>query len=384
MAPQSPSSQPTTSAATVSTPAAAARPPHTDDPTATQDTVAGEFRYFAARRAGSYAPLYARLGEAIADDAALLDVAAHARAGQSRPDLLLAVIHDLLLRQPDHPATRFYPSITASPADGDPVPAVLEFAHARLDQLADEVSTRLVQTNEVARCTFLAPAVRAAAERAAGPVALLEVGASAGLNLLLDRYGYRYRRCGRVLAELPGEPTLDCTLDGTGIPPHGPALNVVWRAGIDLNPLDVDDPVDRRWLRALIWPDHRARAARLEAALQVATTHTPRPVVHAGNATELLPQMIAAAPESAHLIVYHSAVLAHMPAADRARFEAAVLACAAQRPLSWVQAEPRPDRDPRRLRLTEYREGRMIADHALGAYHPHGQHLRWEHGDPFS
>lgn len=382
MAPQSPSTEPTTSAATASTSTAAAQPPRADDPTA--EVIAGEFRYFAARRAGSYAPLYARLGDAIADDPALLDAAAHARAGQSRPDLLLAVIHDLLLRQPDHPAARFYPSITATPADGDPVPEVLRFAHAHLDQLAGQVSTRLVQTNEAARCTFLAPAIRAAAQRAPDPVALLEVGASAGLNLLLDRYGYRYRRSGRVLAELPGAPVLDCALDGPGMPPHRAALNVVWRAGIDLNPLDVDDPLDRRWLRALIWPDHRARAARLETALQVATTHTPRPVVHAGDASELLPRLADVAPESAHLIVYHSAVLAHMPAAERARFEAAVLICSAQRPLSWVQAEPRHDGDPRRLRLSECREGRMVADHALGAYHPHGEHLRWEHGDLFS
>lgn len=378
MAPQSPSSRPAT-AGTVSTLAPAAQPPRTDDPAAIPEVIAEEFRYFADRRAGSYAPLYARLGEAIATDTALLAVAANARAGQSRPDLLLAVIHDLLIRQPDHPAARFYPSITATPADGDPAPEVLEFAHARLDQLADEVSTRLVQTNEVARCTFLAPAVRAAAEHAAGPVALLEVGASAGLNLLLDRYGYRYRQAGRVLAELPGEPMLDCALDGPGIPAHGPALTVAWRTGIDLNPLDIDDPVDRRWLRALIWPDHHARAARLETALQVATTHTPRPVVHAGDATVLLPRLAARAPDTAHLIVYHSAVLAHMPADERARFEATVLACSAQRPLSWVQAEPRPDGDSRRLRLSECREGRMVVDHALGAYHPHGEHLRWEH-----
>jgi hypothetical protein len=195
----------------------------------------------------------------------------------------------LPLRQPDHPTARFYPSITATPADGDPVPEVLRFAHAHLDQLAGQVSTRLVRTNEAARCTFLAPAIRAAAQRAPGPLALLEVGASAGLNLLLNRYGYRNRRSGRVLAELPGAPVLDCALDGPRVPPHRVALNVVWRSGIDLNPLDVDDPVDRRWLRALIWPDHRARAVRLEAALQVATTHTLRPVVHAGDASELLP-----------------------------------------------------------------------------------------------
>lgn len=370
---------------------------------------AAQFRYFARHRAAGYAPLYARLGEAIAEDADLLDLALLARPGQSRPDLLLAVLHERLLRNPHHPAARFYPSLTAHPDHGDPVPDVVALARAHHHEIADAMRHRLVQTNEVGRCTFLAPAIRTAAAlhapatsgdaAASTPLALLEVGASAGLNLLPDRYGYRYhpddtgpthtgptdttpgggsaQPPDRTPVEVPGAPVLDCALDGPGRPPVEP-LHITWRAGIDLHPLDVDDPDDRRWLRALVWPDHHDRAALLDAALHAAAA-APRPALHTGDAALLLADVAATAPADAHLVIYHSAVLAHMPDSARDGFTAAVLALSAQRPLSWIQAEPRPDRDPRRLRLTRCRDGRIVAEHPLGSYHPHGRRLRWDY-----
>jgi hypothetical protein len=365
-------------------------PPTRADRTAARDEAAAQFRYFAQHRAGTYAPLYARLAEAIADSPDLLDLALLARTGQSRPDLLLAVIHGLLLREPEYPTARFYPSLTDHPRPGDPAPDVLQFARAHHDEIAAAMRHRLVQTNEVGRCTFLAPAIRTAAAlhmqarlrsgRVGLPLALLEVGASAGLNLLLDKYGYRYypdlQSTAHQPIEVTGDPVLECMLDGPGVPPAEP-LQISWRAGIDLNPLDVDDPDDQRWLRALVWPDHRDRAALLDSALQVAIRTAPRPTLHAGDAPRLLAHVAADAPVDAHLVIYHSAVLAHMTPSARERFTAAVLALSTERPVSWVQAEPRLDGDPRRLRLTECSDGRVLAEHALGSYQPHGRRLRW-------
>jgi hypothetical protein len=92
------------------------------------------------------------------------------------------------------------------------------------------------------------------------PLALLEVGTSAGLCLYPDRYAYRYgdHRLGT------GEPVLECA--ATGLTPPERLPEVVWRAGLDLNPLDVTDPADVAWLDALIWPEHAHRRARLRAA----------------------------------------------------------------------------------------------------------------------
>lgn len=356
-----------------------------------------EFEHFARTRTGAYAPLYARIGAVIAEDDRLLELALGAREGQSRPDLLLAIVHDLLLRDEDQPLARFYPSITSHPDPGDPGEDFTAFCDTHRDLITERLAHRLVQTNEVGRCTFLAPAIAtAAARRQNTPLALLEVGTSAGLNLFLDRFGYRYHHTPRPIApgsnitvnEVAGDPVLHCELRGPGIPTWTP-FTVTWRHGIDLNPLDITDPDDRRWLRALIWPDHRDRAQLLDntlvAALRNSTSreHTGRDGatsyrLHAGDAATLLEGIAAGAPRDAHLVIYHSAVLAHMTDEERDRFTAAVLQVSRQRPVSWVQAEPRQDRDPRRLRLSECQDGRVLSDLALGSYQPHGHWLQWE------
>jgi len=341
---------------------------------------ADTFQYFAQHRAAGYAPLYAQLATAIADDPTLLAIAALARPGQSTPDLLLAAVHDLLHDHRAHPAARFYPSLTDHPdVDDDPAPVVLGFCHEHLDDIAERVATRLVQTNEVRRCTFLTPALLAAARLAQpAPLALIEVGAAAGLNLLFDHYSYRYSGPDwhTEITGTPGAPVLDCTLTGPLHPPVTDSMpQVAWRAGIDLNPLNPADPADRQWLTALVWPDHAERAARLTHALDAAASHPTQ--IHPGDAVDVLPRLAEQAPPQTQLVIYHCAVLAHTPPAARARFTDVLLDISNTRLVLWIQAEPRPDNDPRRLRLTICANGQISADHPLGRYHPHGEWLDW-------
>ncbi len=148
------------------------------------------------------------------------------------------------------------------------------------------------------------------------PLALLEVGASAGLCLYPDRYAYRYgdRRIG------DGEPLLDCDLTGAEPPQRRP--EVVWRAGLDLNPLDVTDPADVAWLEALIWPEHRHRRDRLRAAAAVAAADPP--LLVRGDLVDDLPALAAQAPPGATLVVFHSSVLYQVPQPRRDAFTALV------------------------------------------------------------
>lgn len=345
------------------------------------DATAAAFNHFAFTRAGSYAPLYRQLGAAIAADRELLAVAAKARPGQSRPDLFFAAVHYLLHDEPGHPAARFYPSLTPGPdRTHDPAPAVLDFCHERRQQIEQIVSNSYVQTNEVRRCTFLLPTLQTAATITDQPLALIEVGASAGLNLLFDRYQYRYIRAdGRQ--HIIGEPCspllLDCELQGPGRPPlDAPVIQPACRMGIDLRPLNPAVSADQKWLRALVWPDHTDRMRRLNAALTLAAQH---PVtIQEGPADVLLPDAIRSAPADTTVVVYHSAVLAHMTVADRKQFTDTLLNCSQRRPVLWIQAEPQHDEDERRLRLTECTGGEQRAVHPLGRYHPHGEWLSWE------
>jgi hypothetical protein len=239
------------------------------------------------------------------------------------------------------------------------------------------VSTRLVQTNEVRRCSYLLPAVQLTASLAApAPLALIEPGASAGLNLGLDRYAYHYGS--PVIPAGTRTPlTLTCELRGSIPPPLTlPSAAITWRAGIDLNPLSPLDPDDTAWLRALVWPDHPSRARRLGQALRTMGQHPPVPV-HAGDATSLLPALVASAPPDTAVCVMHTAFLAHLTPAERDRFQQQILAISAGRPLYWISGETRTDPAAPRLHLTTCENGAVTGQWQLARYHSHGAWLEW-------
>jgi hypothetical protein len=253
---------------------------------------------------------------------------------------------------------------------GRSVPSVV------LDRRAEVAATMLArrtQTNEAARCATLLPALASLPQ----PLALLEVGASAGLCLLPDRYGYDYGSC-RIDGH-PGAPVLACRCAGPVPLPVRP-VEVVWRAGIDVNPLDVADADDARWLSCLVWPGEGDRAERLAAAIDLARRDPP-PLVR-GDLAGQLAETAASAPREATLVVFHSAVLAYVSPARRAEFARAVAALGAvwlsqEHPeaLSELPGSPRdlPVLEPGVSAFLLARDGRK----ALAYADSHGTWLRW-------
>jgi hypothetical protein len=286
------------------------------------------FRYFAREAAAPDSPLYAETGELIADSPALLALAAHSR--EASPTLFFAAIHDELLRDPDHALARYYPTVGGD-GPGPGLGAALEdFCAARAARLEATLGARSTQTNETGRCSALLPAFAAVADER--PLALIEIGASAGLNLRWDRYAYHYgtRRAGAAGSPL----TIPCELVG----PHVPPLDVppvASRIGVDVAPPDPTDPDDARWLRACVWPDQTARHERLAAALAIAREHPVE--VRRGDALTELPGLIAVAPAEALVCVFHTAVLAYF--SREQRDELAALLAGAGRDVAWVAGE---------------------------------------------
>ena len=344
-------------------------------------TVASAFRRVAeVHAADGYAPIYQRMAGGVADDPELLAIAATAAPGQNPPILLLAAAQFLLADHLDDPLVRFYPVLSGAPApDGDPYPALRDFVLAHRAAVTEIVATRLVQTNEPGRSSLVYPALLAAQRLGGGrPLALIEVGASAGLTLVPDRYAYDYGT--GVRSGDPASPlVLNCTLRGELAPPLAGPLSVAWRTGIDLNPLSLDDPADRRWLRALVWPDHPGRAQRLDLAARAAARGR-LPVIHQGNATGQLPALLAQPPADTTVVVYHTAVLSHFTDQDRTEFVRTLPELSAQRPFTWLQGESGPNRVPR-LRIAQLDGGQIQAEHLLGSYHPHGAWLEWLNTD---
>jgi tRNA threonylcarbamoyl adenosine modification protein (Sua5/YciO/YrdC/YwlC family) len=297
-----------------------------DGPVATRDALLHElafkFRTFGELETRGESALYEAVCGVVTERPDVLALMLGAQPGQRRPNLLLAAVHDLVLRGEGDALAAYYPSVGGRrAADRGAGERFCELALRRAGDVDELVRTRRVQTNEVARCAALVLALA----RVPGPLALIDVGASAGLNLNLDRYAYDYGAAGS-LRPAGAALTVPCEARGpVEVPPAPP--RVVWRRGIDLHPLDGRDPEVARWLDALIWPEHASRRERLRAALAALRRHPVE--VARGDAAALLPSLAAAAPPDAALVVMHSSVMAYLSHAERARVAAAVAATGA-------------------------------------------------------
>jgi hypothetical protein len=336
-------------------------------------SLARHFRQFGRQAVGSDSPLYAQLNELIADSPPLLALAA--RSAEGTPMVFLAAVHDELLRDPGHELAEYYPTVGGPRAPDGRLPRALEaFCADREERLAATLHTRRTQTNETARCAGLLPAFAAVAgER---PLAQIEIGASAGLNGLWDHYAYDY--AGRAAGDRDSPLRIGCELRGAAAPPLEPPP-VAWRAGVDLSPPDLADPLDVRWLRACLWPDQPARHARFEAALAVAREHGPVEV-RRGDALAMLPGLIAGAPAGALVCVFHSAALAYFTREQVTELRA--LLEGVERDVAWVGAEApgvlvgeRPAAGtPLEFALAAGRPGALVP---VGRMGHHGGWLQW-------
>jgi hypothetical protein len=220
---------------------------------------------------------------------------------------------------------------------------------------------RRTQTNEVGRC---APLVAALA-RIPGPLALLEVGASAGLCAIPERYSYRFGD-GPVLGA--GSPLVECTVDGPGLIPLA-LPDIRWRLGLDLHPLSVADAGDRAWLDALIPADRPDRRNRLRAALE--TARDDPPPVRRGDALADLVDAAAAAPAELTLVVVSLGTLVYLSPDARAAFPGVVAGVGAR----LVTLEQSGIADVPGLRVPAGRFVLAIDGEAIAEASPHGDRL---------
>ncbi len=318
------------------------------------EDVAGLYRRWGEIEARGSSSTYERLCAAVAEHGGLLALLAELPRGKRQPNLLFGVLRLL-------------------GADVGDAAAAVGFAVDHWTVVRREILARGTQTNEPARCAVMLPALGLVE----GPVAVLEIGASAGLCLLYDRYRYEYEVDGvtRVLGS--GPVTLPCRLTGA-VPVPEEAPTIVTRLGVDAHPLDAGDPATRRWLECLVWPEHTDRAARLSAALEMAAAVAP-PVI-AGLAPRDVPAAVERVRERADgstVVVTHSAVAAYLDPEAR-RELAAICGDLGVRRIGLegpaVTADLGLDvagRDrPGRFLLT-------LDDRVLGHADPHGWDLVW-------
>ena len=257
------------------------------------------FARFAEYEFRASSPRYTLLAETVAGEPELARPLLAAPGPQRRAILYFAAVQYLLRTvAPGHPLAGYLPTFGGHyPPGPGMVAAFVDFVTSHAEPLARICATRMTQTNEPRRTALLRPAFGRAAEWLGGrSLALVELGTSAGLLLLPDRYGYRYtggghtRRYGRP--DAPPALVMDCVVRGDGWPrwlSDEPAIGA--RVGIDLSPVGSADADGVTWLRSCIWPEHVDRLARLDAALAEASLVSPRLV--AGDMLASLPEVLS-------------------------------------------------------------------------------------------
>jgi hypothetical protein len=323
------------------------------------DHVRQRYRQFADRECKGYSARYYELALAVSED----DDVAGFIAGMPviQPNLFFASVQ--FLTGPDH-----------MPRTGSALRAIVQ---RRGGEIAEVMRSHRTQTNEVGRCAVLLPALPS------GPLALVEVGASAGLCLLLDHFHYDFGSTSIGMASSPVH--LRCRVAGP-VPVPSALPQIVWRWGLDASPINVHDDAAIRWLMACVWSDQPERRRRLEGAIELARVH--RPPVSAGDLVDDLPVVLAEAPHDAQLVVFHSAVLSYVSPDRRHAFADILADASTRRDIVWLSNEahgivpevtalaPSPSTVQFLLGRTRFTNGRR-RNELLALAHPHGAELAW-------
>ena len=320
-------------------------------------------------------PMYEELARGVSNDHGLLEIATNTRRYQPAPNMLFAAVQYLLLKGIEHPLFAHYPIMeSAVQSDRSAFADFRDFCFRHSDSIIELIRSRRTQTNVVRRCTCLLPAFSLVSQESGLPLALIDIGASAGLNLNFDRYYYRYQSHGNKVANWGSERSrihLEAELNGSSsFPSLAPIISVASRNGIDLNPVDLTNPDQLLWLRSLIWPEHVERHQQL---IDAATEFTNSDIrMHAGDATEVLPGLMASIPAEHALVVYSTIALYQFPTESRQRLSQSLTTVSENRPVWQIALE---GSEPT-LSLTRYRDG--VSDtEILADASPHGWWIKW-------
>lgn len=343
-------------------------------------------------------PLYDSLCQQAGRDPGVIDMLMEVEPTQRRAVLWLAVLHEQALAHPDGPLGSLYPTAAYSHVlehTGDPVAArrhaaqrptgpseaaaIVAWARDHSPQIVATMQTRKTQTNEVGRSSLLQLGLQVIGR--GGPTALIDLGCSGGLNLVAPSY-HHLRSDGMTLGDPTSNVRIPLELRTSGAPTDD--VNLVWSAGIDLTPVDLDDRIAARWLLACQWPDDLDRFERTRAAIDAWRARSDRPLLVAGDLIEQLPDVVDAAPKDASLVIHHSWVASYLPTERQAALAAMIDDLRRTRPISWLYLEHPSDvpglAPPQTTQPRISGASLLVLDQGdgdrrvLGQAHPHG---RW-------
>lgn len=353
-----------------------------------REKLVAAWRRFAEVDAGPYSPLYARIGRAVADDDELLALIQEAPKHAHLPLMLLASVHYLILSGLDHPLTDVYRGHSSE----DPVPLFRDVCLSNRERLLSIMASHRMQTNECGRSAYIALGLALVADALGEPIALVDAGASAGLNMLYDRYDLNYAPL-ESLGDQDSSVSIRCRVQPHSfrLPSRLPIVPI--RIGVDCNPVDLTEERERRWLLACVWPD-TGRLERTVSALAIAAREQPT-VIRGDVATEL-GAVFETIDGECVICVVTSAVYSYLDTEAKAQFIESLDAAGKDRSVAWLSIdapgtvelfEPPPipatcEIMPAVLGLATFRKSKRAA-RGLAITHPHGAWINWFIDSPF-
>lgn len=339
----------------------------------TNQNLSHTFRRFSESECRGSSTLYELLAWRISKDEALLSLAALAEGrGQPIPNLLLGAVHDLLLKGKEHRLAGFYQSITSKPKDPQHAfSSFKDFCQTYRQEIIHILQTKRVQTNEVRRCGYLYPIFSYIFDRVKKPLALIEIGTSAGFQLLWDQYQYSYgtdktygNRYSEVLIEA------ECRTKSKPLLPSS-SPPVTQRIGLDLNIVDLSSDEAYMWLNALIWPEHAERRTLFKQAAKAVQKHELD--LREGNGIEMLPEIAREISNDSMICVFHTHVANQFSNDMKYQLETTIKQIGEQRDIAHIYNNMW-DLD---LHLDCILEGRSY-ERTVGKTDGHGRWFTWE------
>ena len=291
------------------------------------------FERFAEKECSGVSPFYTRLSREIAQDESLLDLAAYSRQGQPIPNLFLAAVHFLLLKDPKLPLAAYYPSIQEEAKPTLSMPLFKAFCLEHYQEIIQLLQTKIVQTNAINRAAYLMPVIFSLFKDESH-INVVDIGCSAGLTLNFDHYEYDYST-GEYFGSSPVR--IESEIRGGKLPAFSTKVRINRKTGIDQNPLNLQQEENARWLQALIWPDRKKRFTRMERAIELAKTSKVNLVE--ASAVDTFKEVLLQQESELPIVVYHTHVLYQFSPADRLAFWQMLDEVGAQRQMYYLAAE---------------------------------------------
>jgi len=322
------------------------------------------FEYFAESECKDSSGLYYHLSLSIAEDNELLKVASKVANDQPPPNLLFAAVHYLLL-------VEYYASYTALPlANEKAFPEFKRFVLEHENKIIHLLKNRLVQTNEVRRCSYLYPAIMHACDLInASEISLIEIGTSAGLNLLVDQFQYGYGDERHF-----GNESSDVLIESRFVGTWPSALKLIFpkvsqRIGLDLNIVDTTDKDASDWLCSLIWPEHHERKKLMKAALEKAKEL--KSDLRVGDGFAMIQSIVEEIPDSSIPCIYHTHVANQISEEERVKMLDSVDEIGKHRDVIHIFNNIKPT-----LHCTVYKNGKAL-DFPIAKTEGHARWIDW-------